>query len=209
MTLKINLLSSILMTLLALAPAGTTADVYVWTDQNGIRHYSNISPPLNGDIRLLKESSRPLPEGIQFKVTHVYDGDTVQVSGKGLTFRIRLAGIDTPEKGKKEQPGQPYAQKALQTLKSLVEGKDIRIKQYGTGGYNRMLAEIYVHGDNINLAMIQKGLAEVYRGKPPETLDIDAYKRAQNEARSKQIGIWSLGKRYKSPRQWRKENPWK
>lgn len=192
-----------------LIPTGTWADLYLWTDPNGTRHYSNIAPPLKGEIILLEETIQNLPQGTLFKVTRVFDGDTIEAKGEGLTFKIRLAGIDTPEKGRKGQPGQPFAQKARQTLTALIGGKDIRIKQFGIGGYNRMLAEIFVQEQNINIAMLEKGMAEVYRGKRPDTLDTDAYNRAQSKAKSKRIGIWSLGKRYQSPKQWRKENPWK
>jgi len=118
-------------------------------------------------------------------------------------------GIDTPETGRKGQKSQPYAKKAKQILKDRVRDRQIRLIQYGTGGYNRILAEVFSEGQNINLYMVRKGMAEIYRGNRPSGLNIKAYKAAQNWAKKNRIGIWSLGKRYKSPRQWRKENPWK
>ena len=53
----------------------------------------------------------------QFKVTRVYDGDTVKALGHDIEIKIRLVGIDTPEISKeKRDPGQPYSQKAKSIL---------------------------------------------------------------------------------------------
>lgn len=57
--------------------------------------------------------------------------------------------------------------------------------------------------------MVQTGMAEVYRGRLPKGLATKAYEAAQAEAKQSRTGIWSQGKQYKSPWQWRKENPWK
>ncbi len=185
------------------------AALYIWTDADGIRHYSNISPPAVGDIHRIEESIQKIPIGTLFKVIKVFDGDTIQAKGNGLTFKIRLVGIDAPEKGRKGQAGQPFAQQSKQTLERLVGGRSVRIKQYGTGGYNRILAELFVNTQNINLTLVEKGLAEVYRGKPAYGLNKERYKRVEKRAKARRVGIWSLGRRYKSPRQWRKEHPWK
>ncbi|MCG8550660.1 MAG: thermonuclease family protein, partial [Desulfobacterales bacterium] len=97
--------------------------------------------------------------------------------------------------------------KAKTILRQLIEGKRVRLKQYGTGGYNRILAEIFSQGQNINLIMVHQGLAEVYRGRLPNDLDTGPYKKAEADARRRGTGMWSQGKRYKSPKTWRKENP--
>jgi endonuclease YncB( thermonuclease family) len=33
----------------------------------------------------------------QFRVTRVYDGDTIKAEGHDIEIKVRLAGIDTPE----------------------------------------------------------------------------------------------------------------
>ena len=52
--------------------------------------------------------------------------------------------------------------------------------------------------------MIEAGLAEVYRGKSPKGLDLRPYKKAEYGARRRKLGIWSLGKDYVSPMDWRR-----
>ena len=143
----------------------------------------------------------------QFKVTRVYDGDTVQAVGHDIEIKVRLVGIDSPETSKKKRdPGQPYSQKAKKHLAGLILNKVVEIKGYGLGHYNRILGVIYLDGENINLEMVKAGLAEVYRGKPPKGFDLKPYLQAEAEAKKIQRGKWSLGDKYISPSDWRKLN---
>ena len=88
----------------------------------------------------------------QFKVTKVYDGDTLKAEGHDIEIKVRLVGIDTPEKSrKKRDPGQPFSQKAKEHLAGLVLNRMVDIKGYGLGPYNRILGVIYLNGKNINL----------------------------------------------------------
>jgi micrococcal nuclease len=52
--------------------------------------------------------------------------------------------------------------------------------------------------------MVKAGLAEVYRGKPPEGFNSTPYLEAEAEAREAKRGMWSLGDEYISPREWRR-----
>ena len=72
------------------------------------------------------------------------------------------------------------------------------------GPYNRILGVIILEGKNINLEMIRAGLAEVYRGEPPKGFDLKPFIQAETEAKETQKGMWSLGNKYISPKEWRK-----
>jgi len=129
----------------------------------------------------------------QFKVTRVYDGDTIKAEGHDIGIKVRLVGIDTPERSKKKgQPGQQYSQKAKECLAGLILNKAVDIKGYGMGPYNRILGVIDLNGKNINLVMVKAGLAEVYRGKAPHGLDLLPYRQAEREAKAEIRGMWSL-----------------
>ena len=78
------------------------------------------------------------------------------------------------------------------------------MKSYGTGRYGRTLGVVFVNGMNVNLEMVKAGLAEVYRGRPAKGLEIEPYWKAEAEARDVGRGMWSLGDRYMSPRDWRR-----
>ena len=189
-------------------------NIYFWIDENGTKHFSNIAPPLNETVEELTEShvvSKKLSSKNNkkqiFKVLKVYDGDTIKVAGLDLTFKIRLVGIDSPETGFKGQKSQPFSQKAKHYLVSLVDNKKVAIKSYGTGAYNRQLAEVFINEKNINIEMIKAGLAEVYAGKRPKNFDSQLYLKEELKSKRSGKGMWTLGSSYKSPRQWRKEHP--
>jgi len=134
----------------------------------------------------------------QFKVIKVYDGDTVKVSGLGKRLRVRLVAIDAPEQG------QPYADASRKHLADLLLHKRIQIIDYGKDSSKRLLAEVFLAGKNISIEMLTAGLAEVYRGRLPEDLDIRPYVVAEEDARTAKRGIWSQGKKYVSPLRWRR-----
>ena len=140
-----------------------------------------------------------------YKCTRVTDGDTITVVTGGQKFTIRLVGIDAPETSKKKHdPGQPFSQQSTKFLAGMVLNKYVDIVSYGNDRYGRTLGVVYVDGKNVNLEMVKAGLAEVYRGKPAPGFDNDPYQKAEDEARSAGKGMWSLGDKYISPKDWRK-----
>ena len=86
----------------------------------------------------------------------------------------------------------------------MILNKTVDIKGYGLGPYNRILGVIFLNGMNVNLEMIRAGLAEVYRGKPPKGFDIAPYRQAEKEAQEMKRGMWRLGDKYISPKDWRR-----
>src|SRR5688500_13170545 len=71
------------------------------------------------------------------KVIGVLDGDTIDVLREKKTERIRLYGIDCPEKG------QAFGQKAKQATSSLVFGKEVRIESHGRDKHRRTLGTVF------------------------------------------------------------------
>ena len=144
----------------------------------------------------------------EFKVTRVYDGDTILVVRDHRVIRkVRLVGIDAPETSqKKYQPGQPYSQQATKYLSSLVLNRTVSITSYELNVYNLVLGVVFWEGININLEMVRSGLAEVYRGNSPKGLDLQPYWKAEKEAKAAMRGMWSLGDKYVSPKEWRRIN---
>lgn len=198
--------SFILISLILISSLFLYGNIYFWVDENGTKHFSNIAPPANEIIEEIKESNIVFQKHQTFSVIKVYDGDTIQVKKFDLKFKIRLVGIDSPETGFRTQKSQPFAREAKSYLKSLLENKKVRIVSYGTGSYNRQLAEVFLGHKNINIEMIKAGLAEVYTGRKPAKLDSRQYLIEESRARSARKGIWARGTAYKSPKQWRKEN---
>ena len=142
-----------------------------------------------------------------FTVKHVDDGDTIICENRDITLSVRLVGINAPETGRnKKDADQPFSREAKLVMEKLVLNKVVDIKGYGLDDYNRVLAVVNPGGKNINLEMIKQGMAEVYKGSPPEGFNTDLYRKAEKEAKESLRGIWSQGDKYVSPSQWRRTN---
>jgi micrococcal nuclease len=97
------------------------------------------------------------------KVLNIVDGDTIDVTiDLGLQIysnqRIRLYGIDTPERG------QAGFSEATARLRSLIEGKEVSLKTHKVSKYGQYLGEISVDGVDVNRIMITEGFAKEYFG---------------------------------------------
>jgi endonuclease YncB( thermonuclease family) len=126
-------------------------------------------------------------EAISGKVVGVSDGDTVTVlDAKYIQHKIRLAGIDAPEKK------MPFGNRAKQLLSDLVFGKEVVAEIGKTDRYGREVGKILINGRDANLAMVEAGLAWHYKTYQKEQSANDRllYATAEDQARSRRIGLW-------------------
>ena len=74
---------------------------------------------------------------LQGKVVHVADGDTITVLDSTNTqHKIRLQGIDAPEKAK------AFGQKSKQSLHQLVHNKQVTVEYQKKDKYGRTLGMV-------------------------------------------------------------------
>jgi endonuclease YncB( thermonuclease family) len=127
-------------------------------------------------------------------VTRVIDGDTIEVQLSSGPIRVRLNSIDTPEK---DQPWGPDAQAALA---GRVNGRRVDLEPVTQDRYDRLVAVVFLDGENINAWMVQQGDAWAYR----DYLDDPSYCAWEAVARASRLGLWSLppGSRV-APWEWR------
>lgn len=78
-------------------------------------------------------------------VTKVIDGDTFKTASR--TRPVRLANVDTPEKG---SPGSAIARNALERK---ILGKTVSIDTVARDTYNRAVANVKLGGKSVNKAM--------------------------------------------------------
>jgi endonuclease YncB( thermonuclease family) len=141
----------------------------------------------------------------EYQVNRVIDGDTIEVKKGSVKLTVRLVGIDAPEVShKKHEPGQPFSQQSTKYLAKLAQNRSVDVKSYGADRYGRVLGEVFADGNNANLEMVKAGMAEVYRGNPAQGQDLGQYWKAEEDARKAGKGMWVLGDKYLSPREWRK-----
>ena len=118
----------------------------------------------------------------------VADGDTITVLDSGnRQQKIRLAGIDAPEKG------QAFGNVSRQHLADVAFGKQAVADCYKIDRYRRLVCTVYVDGKDVGLAQLDAGLAWWYRKyaneQPPmERLE---YEMAETKAAVDRIGLWS------------------
>jgi len=102
---------------------------------------------------LRRQALAPLG-GIERKVdsrqVHVVDGDTFRYG----TERVRLRGIDTPELN------EPGGQSAKQRLEELLRSGPVRIVPRGRDVYDRLVADVFVDGQNVAERLTQEGYAK-------------------------------------------------
>ena len=117
------------------------------------------------------------------KVVKIVDGDTYDILLNGNQTRIRMYGIDAPERG------MDYYKISKEYLGHLCENKVIRIIKISTDKYGRIIAKSFLpDGREIGAEMIKAGLAWHFK-KYSNDEDLSNF---EIEAREKRMGIWSL-----------------
>ena len=118
------------------------------------------------------------------KVVSVTDGDTIKVfNAEQGQVKIRLYGIDTPEKA------QPYGKAAGKYLASLIAGATVDIESVTTDRYGRTVGIVSDSETNINQEMVRAGYAWVYQRYCDKPL-CDFWLILENEAKVTKIGLW-------------------
>jgi len=115
------------------------------------------------------------------KVVKVADGDTITMLRDSEQIKIRLAGIDAPEKA------QPFGNVARQSMSEMVFGKEVRVVEQGCDRYGRTIGRVYQGDVDVSAEQIKQGMAWVYR---KYTKDAALYK-LEDEAKQHRLGLWA------------------
>ncbi len=117
----------------------------------------------------------------KFKVIAVADGDTFSILSDKKVIRIRVEGIDAPEKG------MPYYKVSKQYLSTLCFNKWISLKVITVDRYGRIVARVILpNGKDISTQMIKNGMAWHYKHYSKDKL-LAAY---EIRARKNKVGLW-------------------
>ena len=123
---------------------------------------------------------------LQGQVVRVSDGDTVTLQTHDSTIKIRLAGIDAPE------TKMAYGATAKAYLADLVLDKEVIAITRKKDRYGRTVATLMLGTKDVNLAMVQAGLAWHYKQYVRDQSEPQAVSYAQSEivAREQTRGLW-------------------
>ena len=128
------------------------------------------------------------------KVVKVVDGDTLHVYSNKGTYKIRLSGIDAPERG------QAYGKRAKEHLEFLVAGKQVIAIVESKDRYGRYVASVKVQSKDVCAEMLTAGYAWHYKQYDNNKY----YAELQREAKKAKRGLW-LDKKPQAPWEYRKE----
>lgn len=124
---------------------------------------------------------------LEGRVIGVSDGDTITVLvGAHVSVKVRLAGIDAPEKA------QPFGSVSKKNLSDHVYEKKVTVEWEKKDRYGRVLGRVLVDGSDACLEQIRAGLAwhyKQYAKDQPASLRL-AYEEAERLARQSRAGLW-------------------
>jgi len=115
-------------------------------------------------------------------VIGVLDGDTIEVLHNKTPQRIRLYGIDCPEKA------QAFGQRAKQATSDLVFAKSVTVEGHGQDKYTRTLGDVLLaDGTHVNRELVAQGWCWWYRKFAPTNTELEQLEKAARDMRK---GLW-------------------
>lgn len=135
----------------------------------------------------------PKTERVQAQVVKVVDGDTIQVTIQGKSYKVRYIGIDTPETVKPNAPVGPFGPEASAKNKELVAGKTVTLVKdvSEVDRYDRLLRYVIVDNQFINYVLVAEGYANAST-YPPDVACSETFRQAAAAAQQSGVGLWDL-----------------
>ncbi len=139
-------------------------------------------------------SQTPAPAPEKALVVHVFDGDTILISSRGRKLKVRLLGIDAPEKEGPYTKAEPLGEEAGRRATALALRKKVTLIYGGDSlkdKHGRYLAHVILpDGRTLNEIMLEEGLAEAYRKFKYSRKK--RYHKLEAKAKAACRGIWRL-----------------
>jgi micrococcal nuclease len=130
------------------------------------------------------ELLRLLGQTLSGTIVSVADGDTVRARlDSGTTIRIRLEGIDAPERG------EPFSTQARNATRVMLFHKKVQLKATDVDRYDRLVARIALDGKDSSIELVKAGLACHFTRFVNDPL----LAQAQLSARTGGRGFWAAG----------------
>jgi micrococcal nuclease len=118
------------------------------------------------------------------RVVGIADGNTITVLQDKEQVKIRLYGIDTPERH------QAFGNKAKQFTAKLVHGKEVEVEPVDVDRYGRTVALVTVFKLSVNEELVNAGFAWVYTHYCTQPI-CERWKALEQEAREAKRGLWA------------------
>lgn len=127
-------------------------------------------------------------EPLAGRVVGIADGDTLTLLDTTNTqHKIRLAGIDSPEKS------QQFGQYCKKSLSDLAYDRLATVETSKLDRYGRAIGKVWVESQDVNLEQIRRGCGWHYKKYQNEQSPEDrlSYNSAEESARTSRVGLWA------------------
>lgn len=115
------------------------------------------------------------------RAVKIVDGDTFDLLAGGTIYRIRLAGIDCPERG------QPHYREAKDALGSWCALGTLKVLYNSKDRNSRIVGDVFTAGGNhINKKLVEEGVAWHYTKYSSDR----SLAAAERRARQGRRGLW-------------------
>ena len=119
---------------------------------------------------------------LRARVTRLRDGDSFDVRRGNETVRVRVFGVDSPERG------QPWSTKARQFTADLVGNREVLIRVKDRDKYGRVVGiVILADGRSLVEELVRAGLAWHYKFFSNDP----TLARLESEAKAARRGLWT------------------
>lgn len=139
-------------------------------------------------LLLVLTQSLAVADTLTGRVVRVTDGDTIVILDQQKTqHKIRLQGIDAPERG------QAFGTKSKEHLSDSIAGKFVVVEYNKRDRYERIVGKVLMNNEDMNLEQVKAGLAWHYKKYQNEQTSSDRvkYSDAELEARRVGRGLWA------------------
>ncbi len=145
-------------------------------------HRSQLTATLPLFLSLALLTGQALAADFTGRVVGISDGDTITVLHNGRGERIRLHGIDCPEKR------QAFGKRAKQFTSTLVFGNSVTVQVVDRDRYGRTVGVVLLpDGRSLNHELVRAGFAWMYRRYTNDQSLSDL----EEEARVARRGLWA------------------
>lgn len=143
-------------------------------------------------IKNIPLSSEPPANAELVTVVQVFDGDTFSAKINGVTEKIRIVGIDTPEVSGGYRDAECFGKEASVFTKALLSGKSVQLQTSRLGDktdkYGRLLRYVVLDGKDVGEMLISKGYAESYKKFLHDRRN--EYNQQEINAKNSKMGLW-------------------
>ncbi len=169
----------------------------VFAGEEIIKIDDNSLPPPPFPVVPQVQTYEPIIEKTSYPIIHIIDGDTIVVDRNGVTEKVRLIGVNTPETVDPRKKVECFGKEASRFVAGILTGISVSLEVDASQGdrdrYGRLLRYVYLPDDTLlNKTIIAEGYGYEYTYGVPYRY-VNEFKDAERTAQKLEKGLWAKG----------------